>query len=140
MNGIIGAAMILALCNRPELERIAMVESGMNHHAVGDHGRAMGAWQMHKASWEEAAQRLPPPAVPFEKGHSDPEIARRHAAAYAVILIERYRKENAGRSPDWFDIYAMWRHGAHGYSNRKWDPKKVPKKTRIKAEFVRSGK
>lgn len=132
--------MIMALCNRPEMDRIAIVESQIKHDAIGDQGRAKGAWQMHKASWDEAAQRLPPPAVPFEKGYRDPEISRRHAAAYVVILIERFREGTKGRSPDWFDIYAMWRHGAHGYSNRQWDPKKVPQKTRTKAEFVRDGK
>lgn len=30
---------------------IAQVESGGDYKAVGDHGKALGAWQMHVAAW-----------------------------------------------------------------------------------------
>jgi hypothetical protein len=36
------------------LDRVAMVESNYNYEAVGDKGKAIGAWQMHEDAFREA--------------------------------------------------------------------------------------
>jgi hypothetical protein len=40
------------------LDKVAMIESNYNYEAVGDKGKALGAWQMHEASWRESCQSL----------------------------------------------------------------------------------
>ena len=40
------------------LDVLACVESNNNPDAVGDHGRALGAYQIHQAYWEEGTRLL----------------------------------------------------------------------------------
>ena len=40
------------------LMKVAQIESNANPSAVGDSGLALGAFQMHRASWEDSVRRL----------------------------------------------------------------------------------
>lgn len=72
------------------LAAIATVESGNDSNAVGDGGKAIGAYQIHKVYWQDA--------VEFDKtlGGSyqdcyDPDYARRVVLAY----LKRYAPAGA---------------------------------------------
>lgn len=72
------------------LAAIATVESGNDSNAVGDGGKAIGAYQIHKVYWQDA--------VDFDKtlGGSyqdcyDPDYARRVVLAY----LKRYAPAGA---------------------------------------------
>lgn len=98
------------------VDAIAQVESGGDHQAVGDNGLARGAWQLHKAAWIDAGERLK------KKWHysyaHDKGIARKHAEAYVSILTERLTKR-LGRKPTNQEIYASYRLGVGGFMNFK---------------------
>lgn len=114
------------------VDAISQVESGGNHQAVGDNGSARGAWQLHKAAWEDAGLRL------GEKWHwsyaHDKGIARRHAEAYAAILTERLTKQ-LGRKPTNQEVYAAWRLGAGGFA-RYGTYARIPERIRESCERV----
>ena len=40
------------------LMKVAQIESNVNPTAVGDSGLALGAFQMHRASWDDSVRRL----------------------------------------------------------------------------------
>lgn len=105
------------------LDAIARVESGGNHAAIGDAGRARGAWQMHRAAWDDAARRLSMP-LPFEMAHSARE-ARLIAAEHLRWLNEQFCRRT-GRTPTPADSYALWNLGVGGYARRGWDVERCP--------------
>ena len=73
----------------PLLDRIARVESGNRHHAIGDGGRARGAWQMHKSAWDDTSARRRAaglPTFPFASGSRDPATARAYAQNHLELL------------------------------------------------------
>lgn len=114
------------------VDAIAQVESGGDHQAVGDNGSARGAWQMHKAAWLDAGERLK------EKWHwsyaHDKGIARRHAEAYVAILTEGLAKR-LKRKPTNQEIYAAYRLGLTGFF-RYPSYDKLPSRIRESCERV----
>jgi len=70
---------------------IGAVESGMNYAAIGDGGRALGAWQVHVAAWVTANQWRQKQGLPtISRSHwRVPENQRNIAVAYVTWCKER---------------------------------------------------
>jgi len=73
------------------IHAIGVVESGMDFRAVGDQGRAVGAYQMHPEAWQDAnawrkAQGLP--AFPRHEWR-DQRVQLHMAQAYMNVLRKR---------------------------------------------------
>lgn len=105
------------------IDAIARVESGNNHAAVGDSGKAHGAWQMHRAAWDDAAKRLNV-AWPFSDAHN-PAKALAIATEHLRWLTAQFERRT-GRTATPSDQYALWNLGVAGYATRSWDISKCP--------------
>ena len=82
------------------LDAIARIESHYDSNAVGDGGRALGAYQIHRVYWEEGTAFL---GVDWpHRDATDPKKARRVVKAYLLhygngkSLIEMARIHNGG--------------------------------------------
>lgn len=71
------------------LRAIAQVESNHNDNAIGDGGKAIGRYQIHKAYWQDAVQFDPSIGGKYEDC-KDPVYARKIVVAY----LSRY-------APNW---------------------------------------
>jgi len=69
---------------------IATVESSNNPAAIGDGGKAIGLYQIHKCYWQDAVQHDPSIGGRYEDCY-DPDYARRIVIAY----LDRYAPKNA---------------------------------------------
>ena len=82
------------------LDAIAQVESNGNATAVGDDGKALGMYQIHRAYWKDGTRLLD---VAWEYAHAtDPEKARTVVRAYLLhygrgkSLLDMARIHNGG--------------------------------------------
>jgi hypothetical protein len=100
------------------LDRIAMIESGNNPAAVGDVGRATGAWQMHAAARADA-RRL------HGRAGTDRELA-----GALLVDIQKRLTVALGRTPTDGECYAVWNLGFSGFKRRGFDVAKCPAITR----------
>jgi hypothetical protein len=86
------------------LDAIAVVESGDNPAAVGDHGRALGPYQIHRAYWAEGTELL---GVAWEyRDARDPQKSRQVVRAY----LSHY-----GRGKTLLDMARIHNGGPRGY-------------------------
>lgn len=98
---------------------IAAVESGNDYKAVGDDGRARGAWQMHKAAWETANHwRMSKGMKPWswDGAWTDKKVQKEMAFAYVSWL--RDELEASGKvlvGPR--EIYIAYSWGLTNYVN-----------------------
>ncbi len=86
------------------LDAIARIESHCNPNAVGDGGRALGVYQIHRAYWEDGTELL---GVNWpHRDATDPKKARRVVKAYLLhygrgkSLLEMARIHNGGPCGD----------------------------------------
>jgi len=97
------------------LAAIGMVESGMNHRAVGDGGRALGAYQMHPEAWQDANAHLKSQGRRTYKRNAwrDAAVQKHMASAYLEVI--RTRLHRAGYlSPSPAQLAACWNLGPGG--------------------------
>lgn len=122
------AAIFLTGCtpalSMPLLDAIAMVESGNNSSAIGDGGRATGAWQMHAAARQDAMRYL-------GRDGTDRELAN---ALLNNINLRLHRALKHAPTPG--DSYAVWNLGFTGYQRRGFSLSKCPTITQRAARRV----
>lgn len=82
------------------LDAIAQVETGNDRRAVGDGGRAIGAYQIHRAYWEDGTRFL---GVDWDYEQAfDPKKSRKVVRAYLLYygksrsLLQLARIHNGG--------------------------------------------
>ncbi len=97
-----------AAVNPSEVERlldaIARIESHGDPHAVGDGGRALGAYQIHRAYWEDGTGLL---GVNWpHRDAADPKKARRVVKAYLL---------HYGNGKSLLDMARIHNGGPHGH-------------------------
>ena len=114
------------------VDKFAMVESNYNHIAVGDGGKALGAWQMHKDAVDESLNSLyrktgndmRPLGMGWNKGTMfDPLQSRMIAKAYMTILEEQMIKLKVQPTP--IKLYMAWNMGftgarSQGFNYNSW--------------------
>jgi hypothetical protein len=86
------------------LDAIARVESHCDPNAVGDGGRALGAYQIHCAYWKEGTELL---GVDWpHRDATDPKKARRVVRAYLL---------HYGKGRSLLDMARIHNGGPHGH-------------------------
>lgn len=91
---------------------IGVVESRMNHLAVGDGGRALGAYQMHSEAWQDANTHLAAQGRRTYKRNAWREFQVQKHMASAYLEVIRTRLSRAGViSPTDAQIAACWNLG-----------------------------
>jgi hypothetical protein len=114
------------------LDRVAMIESNYNYDAVGDKGKAIGAWQMHEPAWREACQSLSRTTVSsflpwddFAKNHKmfakDPQVSRLVAKEYLQILERHMNRAKVAVTP--ISLYMAYNMGFSGAYDKAFNPK-----------------
>ena len=110
------------------INAVAMVESNNNHRAVGDQGKANGAFQMWKPAWQDCSKWLKRngfKTTPYEKGVNDPTISHQYCKVYLSILNSQLRR-SIGREPSAAELYAAYNLGFTGFKRRGFDISKTP--------------
>ena len=110
------------------LHAIAMVESGVNHRAVGDSTRAVGAWQMHIAAWVDGNAWL--------KAHGRQTYPRsswinqraQEQVAYGYLQVTKERLTKAGAEVTPESIYLCWSMGFSAFARTGYKPLACPRK------------
>ena len=111
------------------LDLVAIIESNYNYEAVGDKGKAIGAWQMHEASWRESCQYLDRQnyACVFsweevsdnhKKFAKDPDISRLISRTYLQILEKQMLKAKIKVTP--IGLYMAYNMGFRGAYNKNF--------------------
>ena len=110
------------------IHAVAMVESNNTHRAVGDQGKANGAFQMWKPAWQDCSKWLKKngfKTTPYEKGVNDPTISHQYCKVYLSILNSQLRR-SIGREPSAAELYAAYNLGYTGFKRRGFDISKTP--------------
>jgi len=94
---------------------VGMVESGMDHAAVGDRARALGAWQMHSAAWQDAnTWRKAKGLKPYARSNwRNPVISRTMAKTYLEFIAARLSKYGRPVTPE--TVYLAYTVGVTAY-------------------------
>jgi hypothetical protein len=89
------------------LDAIARIESQCDPNAVGDGGRALGAYQIHRLYWEDGTELL---GVDWpHRDATDPKKARRVVKAYLL---------HYGKDRSLLDMARIHNGGPHGYRKK----------------------
>ena len=94
------------------LNAIAAVESGHVHHAVGDRGASLGAWQMQADAWADAnnhRRRLGSVQHP-RSSWRDPLVQEEMAASFLRVIRQRFAAAGIPR-PTPEQIAVVWNRG-----------------------------
>ena len=113
------------------IDKVAMIESNYNYNAVGDSGKAIGAWQMHEPAFREACIYMAHRGVARnewldfadnqKKFAKDPEVGRLACRAYFQILEKQMIKFNVQVTP--IGLYMAYNMGFKGASDKSFNHK-----------------
>lgn len=112
-------------------DAVAIVESNNNPAAVGDGGRARGAYQMWEIAWTQAskARRLAGKKVyPYAYAH-DAFVSRQYAVSYLQWCGSTLEKR-LGRPAAFWEIYACYARGLGGFEDIDYNYTKLPAHTK----------
>jgi hypothetical protein len=109
------------------VESIGHVESGMNHEAVGDSGKAKGAWQMHAPAWKDAQEWYDRKGITLRSYRYWRNPSNQATAANGYIRLCQERLMKAGvANPDPRQIYLCFSMGFADFKAIGFDPEKAP--------------
>ena len=92
------------------LAALLAVESGGNDHAIGDHGRAVGALQIHAAVVDDVNR------IHGTRYTHAGMVRRRDAVAVATLYLGTYAtRERLGRAVTDSDRARIWNGGPDGW-------------------------
>lgn len=97
------------------LMAIGIVESRLDHFAVGDGGRALGAYQMHPEAWQDANALLKSQGRRTYKRNAwrDSAVQKHMASAYLEVIRTRLRGAGYPYPTD-AQLAACWNLGPGG--------------------------
>ena len=110
------------------IHAVALVESNNNPRAVGDQGKANGAFQMWKPAWQDCSKWLERNGfkpTPYKQGVNDPNVSHQYCKIYLSIL-HRQLSRALKRDVTAADLYAAYNLGYTGYKRRGFDLARVP--------------
>lgn len=115
------------------IDKVAVIESNYNYDAVGDKGKAIGAWQMHEPAFREACTYMAHSncnlgrsqwlefAGNHKKFAKDPEVGRLACKAYFQILEKQMIKNKINVTP--IALYMAYNMGFQGAYNNYFNYK-----------------
>lgn len=113
------------------IHAVAMVESNNNHRAVGDQGKANGAFQMWKPAWSDCSKWLKKngfKTTSYKEGVNDPNVSHQYCKIYLSLLHSQLRRK-MGRDPSAGELYAAYNLGVRGFERRGFQLDKTPEIT-----------
>lgn len=116
-------ALILAL----DLATVARIESNGNTNAVGDGGKAHGAFQMHRPAWDDvsaARAKRGDKVYAFRFAH-DSKVAPIYASEYLAMLSKTLTRK-LGRAATDKEVYAAYNLGLQGFAKRGYRLENCP--------------
>lgn len=121
------------------IHAVALAESRNNHRAVGDQGKANGAFQMWKIAWTDCNRwrsKQGYKAYSYKKYVNDPYISHIYCKTYLSILHSQLN-DALDRDVTIADLYAAYNMGFEGYRVKaKLDPSKTPAHTQAKIKEI----
>lgn len=119
----------------PLLDALAQVESGGRPSAIGDGGKARGAFQIWAGAWEDVSRERAKSGKPVYAYSEAVDMgkAREYARDYIRILTSSYTAATR-REPTLEQIYALWNLGFDGFRRRGFLLERTPKITQRAAK------
>ena len=112
------------------IDAIAIVESNFNYSAVGDNGKALGAWQFHRAAWEDVRRVHPVVGQHCINTFGTTNAAAQRLAAETYLAILRKRLAGAGvASPTPAQLLCCWQMGFTGFRRIGFNAHRAPATT-----------
>lgn len=121
------AAIILSVVMPSErlVDAVAHTESMSDNYAVGDRGRAIGAWQIWECAWDTANDyRELNGLVRIDRNSANPEKHREIARWLLAWHIYRLRVNGVSNPTDQ-QVYLSFAMGVKGFSRIGFNPKRV---------------
>jgi hypothetical protein len=117
------------------LQSVALVESGANYNAVGDRGKAFGAYQMHMSAWVEGNQWLKANGRKtwYHSEWRNPKAQDEVAFGFLQVCKERLNKHQM-LTP--LHLYLCYTMGFEGLRRLDFDPMRCPEAKRDAAVRV----
>lgn len=109
------------------LMKVARIESNGNTYAVGDSGLALGAFQMHRASWDDSVRRLfghIPKSYAYCKANCF-DWKKSYVVAQEHLRWLEERQLKMGITPTKISLYMSYNLGIKGsnrYGNQHTNP------------------
>lgn len=146
MNPLTTLAMTLAAMTPADRQKaelivlvncVAQVESGMDYEAIGDNGKAVGAWQMHIPAWITANQWRTANGMPTHPRSKwkDKNVQRAMALSYLSWCREQLVKAGVA-SPSIQQVYVAYGWGFGNFKDAGFDIGQAPAHKRNAAERV----
>jgi len=113
------------------IHAVAMVESNNNHRAVGDQGKANGAFQLWKPAWSDCSAWLKKngfKTTSYKEGVNDPNISHQYCKVYLSLLHSQLRRK-LGRDPSAAELYCAYNLGVRGFERRGFNLGRTPATT-----------
>ena len=109
------------------IEAIGHVESGMNYDAVGDSGKAKGAYQLHEAAWKDAQAYYKELAVKLPAYRFWRHPGYQYTAMVGYVRVCTKRMQAAGvKNPDPRQIYLCFSMGFAAFQEIGFKPDAAP--------------
>ena len=111
---------------------VAIAESGNKPDAVGDAGKARGAYQMWRIAWDQASKVRKAGGLktyPWAYAH-DAYVSRIYAIDY-LRWCYGYLEAKTGRKPKYWEVYAAYARGpSEFYSGHNMSYEDLPLRTK----------
>lgn len=140
MNTLAALFLIASNLTTPDerlLDAISSAESDHNPSAIGDSGKALSAYQLHQAAWDDANEyriKNGLNAIPRYRWR-EPDAARAICSAYCSLIIAQLKKAKQPVEP--MNIYSVYTYGFGNYKSVGFDPNRLPKhKKQALARFL----
>ena len=118
-------------CRQTLLDRIEQIESRGNQFAIGDRGRARGAWQFHRAAWTQISESRRKRGLPaWSYQHATNRAVARIYAAEHIEQLTTYLAKRLGRPPTRGETYAAYNCGASRFARLGFSLAACPPSTR----------
>ena len=112
-------------------EGVALAESRNDINAVGDNGKARGAYQMWQIAWQQTSverRKAGKKVYHFAYAH-DARVSRDYAVDY-LAWLERTLKAKLGRQPTFWEIYAGYARGLSNFEDIDYTYRNLPARTK----------
>jgi hypothetical protein len=121
------------------LPAVAAVESGHDYRAVGDGGRAVGAWQVWSVAWDTANEwRVKHRMTPISRWRWRDPVAQR-SICHALLSWHHERLvANGVPHPTVQQLYLSFSMGHAAFKGIGFNPRLAPARKRDAAERVRN--
>jgi hypothetical protein len=111
-------------------DAVAVAESNNNPQAVGDSGKARGAYQMWKIAWDQANKVRKTEGMkqyPWSYAH-DAYVSKQYAIDY-LRWCSRVLEAKLGRKPVYWEIYAAYARGPAEFADGGYSYHNLPART-----------